>query len=324
MTVIVGIEAGEEHEAVVIATDRCCVEGFDIIDLIYDHSYGLDRRKLKKELSNIGEGIKYHLKTKIQCSKDKKVLLTYTGMENDETRLVSEYLLNPQAFLERTEIVKKIISPIIKDGNLIDPLVKFYREMFPITEDAVDPTIQMLNFLRAVGDKSVTEDKLARFIQAPFLPIPEDFYDQYSLFLLGRVERADETQWARLYELTRAGHLKDEPLFTNGSGGDIAMKYIKDNFPYNIFLNRVSLKRIPSIEEAVSLATGAVKKACDEDVFCKGLNYAILSANGLEVYLDENQESGYISYEEIFEDRLKRIKSAERNYRKIINSLPKK
>ena len=330
MTVIVGVRANKGKDAVVIASDRQQLGNQPLVDaainyLQYQSDYPIT--SVLDYLSKIGwDKLEFKLGRKISVSDDRRSALAHTGVENDASRVINNLLLNPPKFLKDDSFLVKLFFPLLPffQGLSDDERTAFlekYKGSFDLKERLIKgyiPEIRRIFDFFAVPQHTIDIPQ-----RSPFYYWDRNYNPAFSEFLFAMRLDDNGKVIPGLFDISLTGVATVCTYSTNGAGGDYASSYLKrklqirDKFPIDIG----EPKRRISQEDAVKIAIGAVEYANNHSPFCKGLDYVIITPEGIETHFSDETGTFKLDLREIIQQRIKAKRRDLRTLARVLKSI---
>ncbi len=317
MTVIVGLEAACE-KGVVIGADRASVNG---IKNLAEHIKYLGKRKEDLpyflEFLKINNIDKVILKPcrKIEVSKDEKSLIAHTGINNEALKRAVSLLLNPDEFLQDTDFLKRLLFPFSIPEELQGETLRSYLSSFNLKQRILDTYIPEI---RRIFDLAAVEEHELRFNEFRRAYWDRNYNPAFSEFLFSTLFGEDDKATPMLLDVSLTGAVYRREYWANGSGQSYALDYMRKRLKTSpgFFGDESKIKRAVSIDEAVDIVKGAVEYANKRNQFCKGLDYAIATPDGVETHFSDEDITAEIDLRQLISTRISELRREQRLLKK--------
>ncbi|MBR9676684.1 hypothetical protein GOV04_00910 [Candidatus Woesearchaeota archaeon] len=314
MTVIVGVETNTEPRAVVIGTDRLQIQGYSSIAgilqyLVYDDAdFGIDdilwfakKHGFDKAKTSLGR--------KLQISHGLPAILAQTGTDNESHKKISQLLLCPKDFLADDEYLKKLFFPVeTPDEETMKRLINDYRSSFDLPQRLSD---QLVPELKRMVDLQVVQKKDFSVGQNSYTLWDRNFNTELCEYLYGLVMRPGGIAQPQLGEVSVTGTIHRAEYSANGAGKNFALEHLREKFGTQSPIDDIEsfVNRPITLDEAVEAVRGAILHANEKSIFCEGLDFAILTVDGVRTYFDDVQKDGAIDLAQLLEQKISRLKN---------------
>jgi len=312
MTVIAGLATNIGEPAVVIGADRGYIISTEE-ECIGELLNSLEERPIRVPFSFTMDflrkrgvdTIEFGMNRKIYISKNGMSTLAHTGINNPTNKNAKKIILEPEEFLQDDELIKKILRPILVSIDNSEELLRAYKQEFSLRErihQTYIPEIRRLFEIDRV--KSTSMEPLSKLVL-----YEKEFHKVESEYIYATIIELNNESVPMLFDVSPTGAIFRSIYTTNGSGGIDALKCMRKSLGTGpgICGGESKIEIEVDTSRAVEIVTNAIKYSNARHSECKGLEYVILTKNGLETHFSDEQKSFTVYIEKIIKERIKRL-----------------
>ncbi len=316
MTIIVGVETTVKPYASVIAADTLTFGGFGyhmVLGLVNMVASETRKDLIDVYLGEIEKNIPLSRDHKIYVSSNQRSLLAYSGTKDNFFESVKGFLFEGPTYLETLYSYSGGGNPLLDiisdfcyrrdnlqrvEGNAFteetqDKLLKEYLKTFSLEKRLLSGFVPEIPRIAAIMNREhlgvnygVNAD--SHWYDKPRLDVSEGVY------LFSTIVNTKKGKRPLVFPIRSWGvSRRVTPFSTHGSGRVHAWRYLSHELGLKLLYdeidwedNRLKINR----ERAIELACGAVKAASNNDPLIDGLDYVVLTEDGVEKHFSDGEQ----------------------------------
>jgi hypothetical protein len=280
MTIVVGIQANYGTGGIVLVAD----EQYTIVHGNRDEHELLDRfagrtftrQDVQRYCSKYDiRSSSVRQRRKIHLSVDNKYIVAQSGSRAPESELSLEFLRDPSSLHNKTQLLGKLLCPGVTDRALRSQIVAKYRSAFSfdrMLRRGFSPELQGLYASAFAKEEHELRQQEGALASAD----PTWRANEYIL-------ATPHKRSFGLYHISWSGCISASNIVVIGSGAQSARQRLSKS-PRSI-----------TLDHAYDLALTAVRQACKKDIYCSGLQSAILTHHGIQYHREHSAQPRNIS-----------------------------
>jgi len=203
-----------------------------------------------------------------------------------------------------------MLFPFKFPDKAVKKLTKFYKNSFKlekIIKSFYSPEI------RRISDLQVVHKKEYNMFNSKMLLYDRNFNTGLSEFLLATIFKFNASSQPVLLDVSATGDINWTKYCINGCGREAAMQYLKG----------VDITADLSTDELVDIIKGVINYTNKNNIFCDGIDYAILTKDGAETHFSNEEKSFKISIHSLLEKFSEQLKQDLEVLEELINKKKK-